>query len=382
MFVERLKHMCRSVAAAGGALGLLLAAAIPSLAQDQLFPVPAGVPEYCAMTGGTSTQEGLINDPGICISKIAAQVVEFRVDCLEPGFQTTIWQGLPQIGGYIDLLGCNQIRTTSVTAAPPGKEHIEGCAVKYFTPGWGGGPRFTNNDPIPVIGKPWRNGPGTEWHWWDFSLQDLGFVPSECSGPVAAAGYAPAFGGLARLRAAGPQAGTAVGVWRWFNGGTTIVQSSGTLIGQNAAGQIVNRGSWTQIAPQTYRLTWQDGGWVDTLRLSQDGTKLEGKNQIGNPVSGTRVATTGAPQECHWIYRGVADYVGTDVDIVFGTYVPDVARCTPQSKAQGINWVICWRPGQYSTGDPAYDGGACAYKSISRPVGGPNPGEAFECVCQ
>jgi hypothetical protein len=83
----------------------------------------------------------------------------------------------------------------------------------------------------------------------------------------------------------------AVGIWRWFNGGTALICPDHRVLGMRKKNKISNAGTWRCLDHRTGRIEirWTKGGWVDDLRLSQDGKKLKGKNQKGNPVSGTRL---------------------------------------------------------------------------------------------
>lgn len=64
---------------------------------------------YCISTGAGVWQEGLINDPGICIGEVKPGVTRIRIECLDEGFEAVIWEGLPVPGDFIDTLGCNAI---------------------------------------------------------------------------------------------------------------------------------------------------------------------------------------------------------------------------------------------------------------------------------
>jgi tetratricopeptide (TPR) repeat protein len=78
-----------------------------------------------------------------------------------------------------------------------------------------------------------------------------------------------------------------VGEWSWVFGSTTIVRADGTL--QNIF-IIPNQGTWecTDPSQRKFTLRWEVGGWVDDMVLSADGDALDGRNNIGMPVSGRR----------------------------------------------------------------------------------------------
>ena len=75
----------------------------------------------------------------------------------------------------------------------------------------------------------------------------------------------------------------ATGAWSWFNGAVVSIEPNGTMRTEDQR----NQGTWTSRG-DTYTLHWQVGGWVDTLRLSADGQRLDGRNQHGTHVWGTR----------------------------------------------------------------------------------------------
>lgn len=76
-----------------------------------------------------------------------------------------------------------------------------------------------------------------------------------------------------------------VGAWRWFNGTTVMVNANGTV-----QDSLANHGTWVyDEGGRAYVLRWKIGGWVDTMRLSVGADKLEGRNQQGARVHGTRI---------------------------------------------------------------------------------------------
>jgi hypothetical protein len=74
-----------------------------------------------------------------------------------------------------------------------------------------------------------------------------------------------------------------LGTWSWFNGKTVTISPDHTL---KADG---DSGTWKAVSAdgRTVQLSWASS-WVDTLTLSADGKRLEGHNNEGNEVSGTR----------------------------------------------------------------------------------------------
>lgn len=79
-----------------------------------------------------------------------------------------------------------------------------------------------------------------------------------------------------------------VGKWRWFTGSQAEFYADGRMPG--------NGNHWECIDPAQgkIKIVWTNGKWVDTLTLSTDGHRVDGQNQIGNRVWGTKIS--GAPQ--------------------------------------------------------------------------------------
>jgi len=50
----------------------------------------------------------------------------------------------------------------------------------------------------------------------------------------------------------------------------------------------INIGQWVSLDGARYRLTHRDGGWVDTITLSADGRSIDGVNNRGGALHGTR----------------------------------------------------------------------------------------------
>lgn len=90
----------------------------------------------------------------------------------------------------------------------------------------------------------------------------------------------------------GPDCGDAIGSWQWFNGIEVSISSDGSF--SSPAG---TAGTWRCTSDDTVELTWQDGGWLDTLTISPDGASMSGGNQSGNIVSATRNAPADAVGE-------------------------------------------------------------------------------------
>ena len=129
---------------------LLILKGMEVLGQDEQRPRPC-LPEVCVFTGRGVTQEGLFNNEGICITKVHPQVSRLLVECLDSGFEGfVLFGGAPSFNQFIDTRGCNGIRATAFTTAPPYKEKVEGCVVKYWVCIW------------PKCSEQLRPGPRTE----------------------------------------------------------------------------------------------------------------------------------------------------------------------------------------------------------------------------
>jgi hypothetical protein len=74
------------------------------------------------------------------------------------------------------------------------------------------------------------------------------------------------------------------GEWDWFDRSTVTMRSDGSFATSNRL-----TGTWRLIDPtlRRYILTWSHG-YTDTLTLSQDSRRLEGANNRGTRVWGTR----------------------------------------------------------------------------------------------
>lgn len=77
-----------------------------------------------------------------------------------------------------------------------------------------------------------------------------------------------------------------IGSWNWFNGVVVIVESGGTMRREDNK----NFGTWTCVdaVQRKFVLNWSKWGWRDTLILSSDGRKLDGRNQWGGHVWGNK----------------------------------------------------------------------------------------------
>jgi len=74
------------------------------------------------------------------------------------------------------------------------------------------------------------------------------------------------------------------GMWRWYNGVVVAIQPDGSFLAGNIRGHW--RGSGT-----SYTLTWPKP--VDTVTLSADHSRVDGSNQYGVHISGTKTGNCG-----------------------------------------------------------------------------------------
>lgn len=77
---------------------------------------------------------------------------------------------------------------------------------------------------------------------------------------------------------------TIVGQWRWFNAQIVTINADGTLRGEKGG-----TGKWNARGTRVYSLIWDKPSWEDTLTISKDGRNLNGRNQGGVSVSGSKV---------------------------------------------------------------------------------------------
>lgn len=86
-----------------------------------------------------------------------------------------------------------------------------------------------------------------------------------------------------RTGAAAPLAGR----WNWVAGQTLVVFADGRFDVFEGANRI-NDGQWIGLGGARFRLTHRNGGWVDMVTVAGNGQSIDGSNNRGNPVHGTR----------------------------------------------------------------------------------------------
>ena len=101
------------------------------------------------------------------------------------------------------------------------------------------------------------------------------------------------------------------GRWNWVDGHTLVLYADGTLEAFKGLAK-VNDGRWESLGGDRYRFTHRNGGWVDTMTLSADGNVLDGVNNHGSRLRGTRMgaqttnptvagASSGLPGHWDWV---------------------------------------------------------------------------------
>jgi hypothetical protein len=78
-----------------------------------------------------------------------------------------------------------------------------------------------------------------------------------------------------------------LGIWRW-NGGALVTVGPKSLSSSEA-----KTGEWkilrTEGGERVYQFRWDQGGWIDTLTLTNDSNKLTGRNNVGDRITGERI---------------------------------------------------------------------------------------------
>ena len=356
----------------------------------------------CAFTDEiTGGQEGFTNDAGICITRVHRQVFRMTVKCNDRNFDRIIWDGDPQVGDFIDTLGCNSLTFRSYTRTQNDSEELyTGCMVTYkpvlYENGWHARPITTISEnanwdfslinsrggyckqPADVNGylvRPpgqvsgWRSLDNTAFitllyrsildrapdpaglkHWiglleggksresvmrWFFkspeyktrNKHDYGFIrdmyqathgqepsPHEVEQALNklsrgssrqqlldAEIYSNSASSQMNTQTNNSLTGTkqdqnnnsqgytkqscnsVVGKWRWFDGNFATFSSDGTM-----GGNPIYFWRCNGINPVRVTVNWNNKG-IDKLTLSPDGNRIEGKNQYGTIVWGTRM---------------------------------------------------------------------------------------------
>lgn len=81
-----------------------------------------------------------------------------------------------------------------------------------------------------------------------------------------------------------------VGKWKWFTGSVAEFLPNGRVKGSSNS-------TWhcKDAASRTIIINWSNGKYIDTLTLSKNGMRLDGKNQFGHTVWGRRIGDPPLP---------------------------------------------------------------------------------------
>ncbi|MEO8350204.1 MAG: hypothetical protein ABI680_00645, partial [Chthoniobacteraceae bacterium] len=94
----------------------------------------------------------------------------------------------------------------------------------------------------------------------------------------------------ANLEGADGKADPILGIWLWRGQVRVTITADGKAIGDNGF-----RGVWKYLnnreVERKYEMVWNEGVFTESLKLSQDGSRLEGKNQKGERLFARRAAT-------------------------------------------------------------------------------------------
>jgi len=84
----------------------------------------------------------------------------------------------------------------------------------------------------------------------------------------------------------GKAAGIA-GTWNWVSGQILVIHLDRVFEVYKDGGK-VNEGHWENLEGRRYRLRHRYGGYIDTVTLSDDANALDGTNNFGNQLHGSR----------------------------------------------------------------------------------------------
>ncbi len=121
-----------------------------------------------------------------------------------------------------------------------------------------------------------------------------------------------------------------VGCWQWSNGAYIVVNADGTA--QN--GPIKANWKTISVTKQQYQINWPS--LVDTLTLSQNGSALSGKNNLGFDVTATRKSGQTTTLIGDWLWgNGVTVSVKSNGQVTGGAYHGTWRKADKQ-------WIIEW----------------------------------------
>jgi len=105
--------------------------------------------------------------------------------------------------------------------------------------------------------------------------------------------------------------------WLWFTNWEVAIKPDGTFYSNN-----VYSGKY-EIVGQQYILRWKDGNLVDTLRLLDNGMRLEGTNNEGVRVYATRIGTSQYKSQFELDSDAIASFDVTSFRSSFATYLDE-----------------------------------------------------------
>ena len=139
------------------------------------------------------------------------------------------------------------------------------------------------------------------------------------------------------------------GRWAWFTGIDLLIEGNGSFT-------IVLDGDVTVLDAESrkFRLVWQDGKWVDTAVLSEDGKRLSARNQDGETFTGERIGSYDVPTtesfgvahlvgQWRWGDYGAIAEIGRDGSIAYRDHLS--GAITPDDAGNG-DYVFTWPNGR------------------------------------
>ena len=103
-----------------------------------------------------------------------------------------------------------------------------------------------------------------------------------------------------------------VGEWGWFIGGKVSFSPNAQARWTPGSATPPASATWTcDSHNETYTVTWQNG-FVDTLRLSDDGAQLSGTSSSGVKVTGRRISSAAGTSPAQGTTKGTAPKNGSD----------------------------------------------------------------------
>jgi hypothetical protein len=81
-----------------------------------------------------------------------------------------------------------------------------------------------------------------------------------------------------------------VGSWKWLNGKYILTINSDRTMHSQDLNNIIHPGKW-DVSNGQYTFNWDEGPYIDYVQLSQNCNNLNGYNNKGDPVYGSRLLT-------------------------------------------------------------------------------------------